>query len=56
VTRFIDHLQVVTTKNYNTIADFYTTNHLMPSLLSLLSLVVTFKQLATMVIPLPYFH
>jgi hypothetical protein len=25
--RFIDHLQVVTTNNYNTIADFHTTNH-----------------------------
>jgi hypothetical protein len=24
---FIDHLQVVTTNNYNTIADFNTTNH-----------------------------
>jgi hypothetical protein len=23
VTRFIDHLQVVTTNNYNTIADFH---------------------------------
>jgi hypothetical protein len=27
VNRFIDHLQVVTTSNYNTIADFHTTNH-----------------------------
>jgi hypothetical protein len=25
--RFIDHLQVVTTNNYNTIADFHATNH-----------------------------
>jgi hypothetical protein len=24
MTRFIDHLQVVTTNNYNTIADFHT--------------------------------
>jgi hypothetical protein len=24
---FIDHLQVATTNNYNTIADFHTTNH-----------------------------
>jgi hypothetical protein len=34
--RFIDHLQVVTTSNYNTIADFHTTNHSTLSLLSLL--------------------
>jgi hypothetical protein len=27
VNRFIDHFQVVTTNNYNTIADFHTTNH-----------------------------
>jgi hypothetical protein len=38
--RFIDHLQVVITNNYDTIADFHTTNHSTPSLLSLLSLVV----------------
>jgi hypothetical protein len=25
--RFIDHLQIVTMNNYNTIADFHTTNH-----------------------------
>jgi hypothetical protein len=41
VNRFIDHAQVVTTNNYNTIADFHTTNHSTLSLLSLLSLVVT---------------
>jgi hypothetical protein len=27
VNRFIDHLQVVTTNNHNTIADFHNTNH-----------------------------
>jgi hypothetical protein len=27
VNRFIDHLLVVTTSNYNSIADFHTTNH-----------------------------
>jgi hypothetical protein len=31
VNRFIDHLQVVATNNYNTIADFYTTNQSMLS-------------------------
>jgi hypothetical protein len=36
VNRFSDHVQVVTTNNYNTIAEFHTTN-----LLSLLSLVFT---------------
>jgi hypothetical protein len=36
VNRFIDHLQVVTTENYNTTADFHTTNHSTLSLLSLL--------------------
>jgi hypothetical protein len=41
VNRFIDHLQVVTTNNYNTIADFHTTNYSTLSLLSLLSLVFT---------------
>jgi hypothetical protein len=40
VNKFIDHLQVVTTNNYYTIADFDTTNHSTLSLLSLLSLVV----------------
>jgi hypothetical protein len=34
--RFIDHLQVVTTNNYNTIAEFHTTNNSTLSLLSLL--------------------
>jgi hypothetical protein len=38
---FTDHLQFVTTKNYNTIADLHTTNHSTLSVLSLLSLVVT---------------
>jgi hypothetical protein len=38
---FIDTLQVVTTNNYNTIADFHKTNHSTLSLLSLLSLVFT---------------
>jgi hypothetical protein len=37
----IDNLQVVTTNNYNIIADFHTTNHSTLSLLSLVSLVVT---------------
>jgi hypothetical protein len=41
VNRFIDNLQIVTTKNYNSIADLHTTNHSTLSLLSLLSLVVT---------------
>jgi hypothetical protein len=41
VNRFIDHLQVVTTNNYNNIADFHTTNLFTLSLLSLLSLVST---------------
>jgi hypothetical protein len=27
VSSFVDHLQVVTTNNYNTIADFHTTDH-----------------------------
>jgi hypothetical protein len=39
--RFIDHLQVVTTINYNAIADFHTTGHCSPSLLSQISSVVT---------------
>jgi hypothetical protein len=39
--RFIDRLQVVTTNNYNINADFYTTNHSTLSLLSLISLIVT---------------
>jgi hypothetical protein len=39
--RFIDHLQVVTTNTYNTIADFHTTNPSTLSLLGLLSLVFT---------------
>jgi hypothetical protein len=39
---FIIHLQVVTTNNYKTIAEFHTTNHSTLSLLSLLSLVFTF--------------
>jgi hypothetical protein len=34
----IDHLQVVSTNNFNTIAEFHTTNHSTLSLLSLLSL------------------
>jgi hypothetical protein len=41
VNRFIDHLQVLTTNNCNTIADFHTTNHSTLSVLSLLSLVFT---------------
>jgi hypothetical protein len=36
---FIDHLQVVTTNNYNTIADFHNRNHFTLSPLSLLSFV-----------------
>jgi hypothetical protein len=40
VNRFIDHLQVVSTNKYNTVADFHTTNHSTLSLLSMLSLVV----------------
>jgi hypothetical protein len=38
---FIDHLQVVTTNNYYTIADFHTTNHCTLSLLNLFSLSFT---------------
>jgi hypothetical protein len=40
VYRFIDYLQVVTTNNYYTIADFHTTNHstLMSSLSAFTSL------------------
>jgi hypothetical protein len=41
VTGFIDHLEVVTTNNYNTIARLHTTNHVTLSLLSLFSLVIT---------------
>jgi hypothetical protein len=41
VNRFIDLLQGVTANNYNTTADFNTTNHSTLSLLSLLSLVFT---------------
>jgi hypothetical protein len=41
VNRFIDHLKVVTTNNYNTNAGFHTTNHSTLSLLSLHSLVFT---------------
>jgi hypothetical protein len=36
---FTDHLQAVTTNNYNTVADFHTTNHSTLNLLSVLSLV-----------------
>jgi hypothetical protein len=36
---FIDHVQVVTTYKYNTLADFHTTNHTTLNLLSVLSLV-----------------
>jgi hypothetical protein len=39
--RFIVHLLVVTTNNYNTTADFRTTDDSTLSLLSLLSLVFT---------------
>jgi hypothetical protein len=35
--RFTDHLQVITTNNYYTIADFHTTNHSTLSVLSLIS-------------------
>jgi hypothetical protein len=35
VNRFIVHLHVVTTNNYNTIADFHTTNYSTLSFLSL---------------------
>jgi hypothetical protein len=38
---FTDHLQVVTTNNCNTVADFHTTNHPTLSLLSLLTLFFT---------------
>jgi hypothetical protein len=41
VNRFIDHLQVVATNNYNSIANFNTTNHLTLSLIHLLSVVFT---------------
>jgi hypothetical protein len=39
VNRFIDHLHVVITNNYQTTADFHTTNHTTLSLFTLLSLV-----------------
>jgi hypothetical protein len=39
--RFIDHSHVVTTNNYNTLADLHTTNHFTLSLLSLFLLVIT---------------
>jgi hypothetical protein len=39
--RFIGHLQVVTTNNYKSIADFHITNHSTLSLLNLLPLVFT---------------
>jgi hypothetical protein len=55
VSRFIDHLQVMTTNNCNTIADFHTTNHSTLSLLNLLSLVFTWSQLSTMAVPLQCF-
>jgi hypothetical protein len=41
VSRFIDHLQVVTTNKYYIIADFHTTHHSTLSLLSLFPLVFT---------------
>jgi hypothetical protein len=37
---FIDHLQVVTTNSYQTIADVHTTHHSTLSIFSLLSLVI----------------
>jgi hypothetical protein len=36
---FIDHVEVITTNKYNTVADFHTTDHFTLNLLSLLSLV-----------------
>jgi hypothetical protein len=54
--RFIVHLQIVTTNNCNTIADFNITNHSTLSHLSLLSLVFTRYQLSTMDIPLQCLH
>jgi hypothetical protein len=39
--RFIDHLQVATANNYNTIADFHTTDHSALSLFSLHSRVLS---------------
>jgi hypothetical protein len=55
---FIDHLHrpFGTTSNYDTIADFNTTNHSMLRLLCLLSLVVAWQQLSTMAIPLQCVH
>jgi hypothetical protein len=44
---FTDHLQVVTTNNYYSTADFHTTNHSTLNLLSVLSLVFTIRFLAT---------
>jgi hypothetical protein len=41
VNNFIDHLHVLITNNYNTIADSHTPNHYTPCILSLLSLVFT---------------
>jgi hypothetical protein len=40
VNRLIDHLLIVTTNNYYTIADFHTLNNSTLSLLSLISLAV----------------
>jgi hypothetical protein len=47
VIEFIDHSQVVTTTKYNTLADFHTTNHSTLNLLSVLTLVLTIRFLAT---------
>jgi hypothetical protein len=41
VNRFIDHVQIVTTNNYNSNADFHIINNSILCLLSLLSLVFT---------------
>jgi hypothetical protein len=54
VNRFIDHLQVVTTNNYNT-TDFHTTNLYTRIVVCPLPLVFIWQQLSTMAIPLPYF-
>jgi hypothetical protein len=44
---FIDHSQVVITTKYNTLADSHITNHSTLNLLSVLSLVLTIRFLAT---------
>jgi hypothetical protein len=53
--RFIYYPQDVITNNYNSIADFHTTDHSRLSILSLFPLVSTRQQLSVMAIPLQDF-